>query len=131
MKKTKTLLALALGITLGTVATFAASNFVGDSGRYVTTFSADVTGGTPVAIGSRFVIPLVSAVSNTPVTVATSGIWQLPHAQNATNAAGAAMYWNGSEVSAATNGTYIGILLHSVAASTNGPYSAVIELNAK
>lgn len=53
-----------------------------------------VTAGTPLMVGTLFVVPATSALQDEPYEAHTVGVWEFPKTAANAPAAGAAAYWN-------------------------------------
>jgi len=74
----------------------------------VTAPAGGVTSGDPILVGSLFGVCATDADAGAPVELAVSGVFEIPAADGATFAEGAAVYFDGTEATDVDTDTFIG-----------------------
>ena len=88
---------------------------------------ADVQSGDLVFVGSLFGVANADAVSGAPVEIWTEGVYTLPKASAQAWTVGAAIYWDGTQVTTtATDNVLIG---HAVAVAANPSATGTVRLS--
>lgn len=97
--------------------------------REFTAPTGGVTSGTPVLIGTWFVIPLVTAAATVRFNAALDGEWTLPKTSSETWVEGEAVYWDSANAKL-SNDSSLGLAVGAAAAAAaSSDITAAVRLN--